>query len=134
MRWQSEITAWDPPHRFVDEQRQGPYKFWLHEHRFRERDGGTWVGDNVRYGVPFGALVHRLFVRRDVRRIFRYRTAQMHRLFGDDAPLASDKLILLDSDGISITAKGRLLLRCIAMVFDRHLAEIDTDKRFSRAI
>ena len=49
-------------------------------------------------------------------------------------PLASDELIELDSDGISITAKGRLLLRCIAMVFDRHLAEIDTDKRFSRAI
>lgn len=49
-------------------------------------------------------------------------------------PLASDELIELDADGISITAKGRLLLRCIAMVFDRHLAEIDTDKRFSRAI
>ena len=49
-------------------------------------------------------------------------------------PLASDELIELDADGISITAKGRLLLRCIAMVFDRHLVEIDTDKRFSRAI
>lgn len=49
-------------------------------------------------------------------------------------PLANDELIELDSNGISITAKGRLLLRCIAMVFDRHLAEIDTDKRFSRAI
>ncbi len=49
-------------------------------------------------------------------------------------PLASDELIEVDADGISITAKGRLLLRCIAMVFDRHLNEIDTDKRFSRAI
>ena len=49
-------------------------------------------------------------------------------------PLASDELIEVDVDGISITAKGRLLLRSIAMVFDRHLNEIDTDKRFSRAI
>ena len=49
-------------------------------------------------------------------------------------PLASDELIDVDADGISITAKGRLLLRSIAMVFDRHLNEIDTDKRFSRAI
>ena len=49
-------------------------------------------------------------------------------------PLASDELIEVDADGISITAKGRLLLRSIAMVFDRHLNEIDTDKRFSRAI
>ncbi|MDH3586962.1 MAG: coproporphyrinogen III oxidase, partial [Gammaproteobacteria bacterium] len=49
-------------------------------------------------------------------------------------PLAEDELIELDPDGISITAKGRLLLRCIAMVFDRHMAEVDTNKRFSRAI
>ena len=44
------------------------------------------------------------------------------------------ELIELEADGIGITAKGRLLLRCIAMVFDRHMAEVDTDKRFSRAI
>ena len=49
-------------------------------------------------------------------------------------PLAQDDLIELEADGINITAKGRRLLRCIAMVFDRHMAEIDTDKRFSRAI
>ena len=49
-------------------------------------------------------------------------------------PLASDDLIELEPDGINITAKGRLLLRSIAMVFDRHLAEVDSEKRFSRAI
>ncbi len=49
-------------------------------------------------------------------------------------PLESDELIELEEGGINITAKGRLLLRSIAMVFDRHLAEVDTDKRFSRAI
>lgn len=92
VRWQSEITAWDPPHRFVDEQRRGPYKFWIHEHRFRELDGGTWVGAHVHYGVLFGALVHRLFVRRDVERIFRHRTEQLQRLFGEGAAPASDEL------------------------------------------
>jgi oxygen-independent coproporphyrinogen-3 oxidase len=49
-------------------------------------------------------------------------------------PLAEDDLVELESDGIGITPKGRLLLRSIAMVFDRHLAEVDTNKRFSRAI
>ncbi|HET9943128.1 MAG TPA: SRPBCC family protein [Terriglobia bacterium] len=41
MRWQSEITAWNPPFRFVDEQRRGPYRTWVHENRFEPSDGGT---------------------------------------------------------------------------------------------
>ena len=49
-------------------------------------------------------------------------------------PLAADELIELEAGGIAITGKGRLLLRSIAMVFDRHLNEVDTQKRFSRAI
>lgn len=72
VRWRSEITAWEPPTRFVDEQRSGPYRLWIHEHIFTERDGGTLVGDRVQYAVPFDRLVHML-VRRDVERIFRYR-------------------------------------------------------------
>ncbi len=81
MRWQTEITAWEPPHRFVDEQRRGPYRAWIHEHRFEERDGGTLVMDRVRYRVPGGAVVDRLLVRRDLRRIFFYRGKKLEELF-----------------------------------------------------
>ncbi len=66
LRWRSEITAWEAPHRFVDEQRRGPYPRWIHEHRFEEADGGTLCIDHVRYAVLKGSLVNRLFVRRDV--------------------------------------------------------------------
>lgn len=82
LRWQSEITAWEPPHRFVDEQRKGPYRTWIHEHRFEERDGGTLVLDTVRYAVPGGRFVDRLFVRRDVEAIFAYRRKQLLERFG----------------------------------------------------
>jgi ligand-binding SRPBCC domain-containing protein len=73
LRWESEITAWDPPRRFVDQQRRGPYRFWIHEHCFAPRDGGTETSDHVEYGVPGGALVNYLLVAPDLRKIFSYR-------------------------------------------------------------
>jgi ligand-binding SRPBCC domain-containing protein len=82
LRWQTEITAWQPPHRFVDEQKRGPYRHWVHEHRFETKDGGTLCTDHVRYAVPGGELVHRLFVRRDVERIFAHRAVKMRKLLG----------------------------------------------------
>ena len=84
LRWQSEISRWEPPDRFVDEQRRGPYRSWVHTHTFVEERGGTRVADTVDFEVPFGWLVGRL-VMRDVRRIFAYRTATLLRLFGDTA-------------------------------------------------
>lgn len=75
-RWVSRITAYDPPHRFVDEQVVGPYAHWHHEHRFRAVEGGTEVTDRVRYALPFGQIgriAHRLLVRPRLESIFDYR-------------------------------------------------------------
>jgi len=79
--WKSEITSWNPPQRFVDEQRRGPYRKWVHEHSFIECAGGSEVRDFVRYAVPGGRLVNFLFVRRDVRRIFEHRREVLRRFF-----------------------------------------------------
>ena len=81
VRWRSEITAWEPPVHFVDEQVRGPYRLWIHEHNFAERDGSTLVCDRVQYAVPFDWLAHSLLVRRDVERIFRYRNDMLRRRF-----------------------------------------------------
>ena len=70
--WRSEISLWEPPHRFVDEQRRGPYRRWVHTHTFEEERGGTLVGDRVEFEVPFERIVG-WFVMHEVRKIFAFR-------------------------------------------------------------
>jgi ligand-binding SRPBCC domain-containing protein len=81
LRWQSEITAWEPPLRFVDEQRRGPYRKWIHEHAFTQRENGSEMRDFVKYSVPGGWLVNLLFVQREVQRIFEYRSHKLSDFF-----------------------------------------------------
>ena len=83
VNWRSEITEWQPPFAFCDVQRRGPYRFWVHRHTFEEKPGGTLVTDHVDYGVLGGALVNRLFVAGELRRIFTYRKTRLHELFPD---------------------------------------------------
>lgn len=85
IRWRTEITEWQAPHRFVDRQLRGPYTLWHHTHTFEERDGGTLCLDHVRYRPRGGALVNWLFVRRDVDRIFQFRQQRLRELFGSPA-------------------------------------------------
>jgi ligand-binding SRPBCC domain-containing protein len=86
MGWQSRITVWDPPRTFIDEQLRGPYRTWIHEHKFTEDAGGTLCEDVVNYAPIGGALVNKLFVERDVRGIFSYRTSRLQKIFGEAAP------------------------------------------------
>ena len=82
VRWRTQITVWQPPTAFEDVQLRGPYQMWRHHHTFVQDNGGTLCNDRVIYRVPGGWLVQKLFVGRDVERIFRYRDAQMLSRFG----------------------------------------------------
>ena len=59
-----------------------------------------------------------------------YFAAELQRL----EPLARDGLIELSDSGIAVTASGRLLMRNIAMQFDRHLQQATNTEQFSKAI
>ena len=48
--------------------------------------------------------------------------------------LEKDGLIELSDEGIQITPSGRLLLRNIAMTFDRYIDLEENESRFSKAI
>lgn len=83
-RWRTQITAFEPPLFFVDEQMKGPYRRWVHRHDFEEARGGTLMRDRVEYALgfgPAGAMAHRIFVRRSVEKIFAYRNEAIRQIF-----------------------------------------------------
>ena len=84
IRWRTEICKWEPPFRFVDQQLKGPYQRWYHEHTFENLgDGRTLVRDNVHYIPRGGQLVHRLLVRPDLEKIFRFRQDRLSEIFAE---------------------------------------------------
>ena len=85
--WRTEIVAWEPPYRFVDQQLAGPYKRWHHTHTFLDELGpdgrpGTRMDDVVLWELPlapFGEAAYPL-VRAQLARIFGYRQKRIEEL------------------------------------------------------
>ena len=81
--WLTEIKYMEEGVSFVDEQRVGPYKLWIHRHVIEPVDGGTRMTDDIRYALPYGLLgrlAHFMFVRRNLNRIFQYRKEKLPRI------------------------------------------------------
>jgi ligand-binding SRPBCC domain-containing protein len=84
VRWLTQITYMEPGHRFIDEQRIGPYRLWIHEHRFDLLPNGVRMTDHVTYALPFGLLgnlIHTIYIRRRLEKIFDYRYEKVLTLF-----------------------------------------------------
>lgn len=79
--WLTRIAHWDPPNEFVDEQLEGPYRTWVHRHRFTDTPGGTLIDDDVTYTLPLFPLgeIAAPLVGLQVKRIFDYRTGAIRR-------------------------------------------------------
>lgn len=82
--WTTEITHVERPNFFVDEQRFGPYRFWHHQHRFSQVEGGVEMHDLVHYLLHHDhlvGLINRMIVAPRLRRIFDYRGRKLQELF-----------------------------------------------------
>lgn len=77
-RLTSEITAFVPPHYFVDEQRAGAFARFTHLHLFRPFECGTLMIDHFDFTSPLGPLgrlADILFLERYMRRLLQGRNA-----------------------------------------------------------
>jgi len=86
MSWITEIKTVKENDFFVDEQRKGPYTIWHHEHHFKEVEGGVEMTDIVTYVLPLGILgkiAHPLIVKGKLEEIFKYRFAQVEKIFNE---------------------------------------------------
>jgi ligand-binding SRPBCC domain-containing protein len=84
-KWVTEITHVKNKKYFVDEQRFGPYSFWHHKHFIHPLTYGIELEDIVDYKIPFGffgQLLHILFIKRRLNKIFRFRKEKLDQLFG----------------------------------------------------
>jgi ligand-binding SRPBCC domain-containing protein len=87
-RWVAEILEYEPLSYFLDQQKSGPMRSWIHRHSFREetRQGitGTVIRDEVAYELPFGPLgiiADALLVERMMQRTFATRQQQLEQIF-----------------------------------------------------
>jgi ligand-binding SRPBCC domain-containing protein len=84
VNWTTEITHLNKPFLFVDEQRFGPYRFWHHQHIFKEVETGVEMRDLVHYLLPhiqFTGLVNRFIVVPRLKRIFDFRCNALQQIF-----------------------------------------------------
>jgi len=85
LNWCTEITHVQDRVYFVDEQRQGPYKLWHHQHHLKEVKGGVEMIDIIHYQAPLGILgelVTPFLVTPKLNEIFEFRFKKVEELFG----------------------------------------------------
>lgn len=74
--WEAEHTLYEPGVLFQDRQVRGPFRRWVHTHRFLHGGAGrTVLRDEVEYALPLLFLPGAPLVRRRLRRMFEYRHA-----------------------------------------------------------
>jgi ligand-binding SRPBCC domain-containing protein len=81
----STITEYERPHRFVDEQKKGPFKSFRHVHVFEASDdGSTLMIDSVEFAAPLGVLgriAEKVALERYLPNLIELRNAELTRFF-----------------------------------------------------
>jgi uncharacterized protein len=91
LRLEAVHRACEPPRMFQDELVRGPFRRWVHTHRFEpeSRDGkpGTLMTDEVEWSLPFAPVSHWLAgwaVKRRLKQMFKHRHKVLQETFGTE--------------------------------------------------
>ena len=127
----AEHTKYEPPRLFQDIQRRGPFKSWVHDHRFEPAgDEQSTMSDEITYRMPLGWLGQSLgqgSLRRKLESMFAYR----HRVTRDDLQLLVDypfstplSVAVSGSSGLVGSSLSQLLTllghRVTSLIRDQH--------------
>lgn len=151
LRWVVKHTAYEENRYFRDEQVSGPFRRWVHEHRFEPLDDGrSAVEDVVEWEAPLGTVGRTFsggFIQRTLERLFAFRHRRLahdlarHRSFQGDGPLT---VAVTGSSGFVggalvpfLTAGGHRVLRLVrdpsradgdGVHWDVHRRMVEADK------
>lgn len=96
--WEARISDVHAPKQFVDTAVRSPFTAWRHTHRFeRVDDRRTRIVDEIDYVLPFGplgTLADRMFISRDLDRLFAFRHEATRKALAEpgrfDGPITND--------------------------------------------
>jgi ligand-binding SRPBCC domain-containing protein len=80
------VTALEPGVLLTLQQRQGPFRQWIHTLRFEPTTDGSRLNEHIAFEPPGGLLglvVTQAFIERDLEATFRYRTEKLRELLGE---------------------------------------------------
>ena len=84
VKWRTRIGKTMLHESFSDNQIEGPYSVWEHNHYFTSQNGGTMMRDVVNYDLPLGIIgniMHSLVVRKKINYIFEFRKSILEKMF-----------------------------------------------------
>jgi ligand-binding SRPBCC domain-containing protein len=79
-----EVTVCEPPHRLVEEQRQGPFRRWVQSTSCRQVREGAFLQDEIDYERPggmLGLLLTQAKIEESLAKTFEWRDRQLRMVF-----------------------------------------------------
>src|SRR6266852_2134966 len=99
----SKITAYERPHRFIDEMVQGPFQEMQHIHEFIPQSSGTLMIDRFAFHAPwgiFGRLAETLFLTRYMKGLLLTRNRYLKQVAEADRDKAHGEAIPMSNEQV----------------------------------